>query len=226
MGNSSCRWVFLIGLLGSIGLALMSGTVSGAQQKRPPSAGPNSAERPAPPAQRSAPATQRPAPAAPDPDEYRLGPEDVLDVFVWKEPDLTTAATVRPDGKISVPLIGDLPASGRTASQLQQEITKRLSHFVSEPVVTVIVKQFNSFTIPVLGEVRRPDVYKVSRKITVLDAIALAGGFTEFAKKDHVIVIRKSSSGEQRITINLKKYLKDGTGEPFYLKPSDVVFVE
>jgi len=190
MGNSSCRWVFLIGLLGSIGLALMSGTVSGAQQKRPPSAGPNSAERPAPPAQRSAPATQRPAPAAPDPDEYRLGPEDVLDVFVWKEPDLTTAATVRPDGKISIPLIGDLPASGRTASQLQQEITKRLSHFVSEPVVTVIVKQFNSFTIPVLGGVRRPDIYKVSRKITVLDPIALAGGFTEFAKKDHVIVIR------------------------------------
>jgi len=225
MGNSSCRWVFLIGLFGSIGIALMPATVSGAQ-KRPPSAGPNSAERPAPPAQRSAPATQRPAPAAPDPDEYRLGPEDVLDVFVWKEPDLTTAATVRPDGKISIPLIGDLPASGRTASQLQQEITKRLSHFVSEPVVTVIVKQFNSFTIPVLGEVRRPDVYKVSRKITVLDAIALAGGFTEFAKKDHVIVIRKSSSGEQRITINLKKYLKDGTGEPFYLKPSDVVFVE
>ena len=223
MGNSSCRWVFLIGLLGSIGLALMSGTVSGAQQKRAPSAGPNSAEHPAPAAQRSA---QRPAPAAPDPDEYRLGPEDVLDVLVWKEPDLTTAATVRPDGKISVPLIGDLPASGRTASQLQQEITKRLSHFVSEPVVTVIVKQFNSFTIPVLGEVRRPDVYKVSRKITVLDAIALAGGFTEFAKKDHVIVIRKSSSGEQRITINLKKYLKNGTGEPFYLKPSDVVFVE
>jgi len=222
MGNSSCRWVFLIGLFGSIGVALMPATVSGAQ-KRPPSAGPNSAERPAPAAQRSA---QRPAPAAPDPDEYRLGPEDVLDVFVWKEPDLTTAATVRPDGKISVPLIGDLPASGRTASQLQQEITKRLSHFVSEPVVTVIVKQFNSFTIPVLGEVRRPDVYKVSRKITVLDAIALAGGFTEFAKKDHVIVIRKSSSGEQRITINLKKYLKDGTGEPFYLKPSDVVFVE
>jgi polysaccharide export outer membrane protein len=123
-------------------------------------------------------------------------------------------------------LIHDLPAAGKTASQLQQEIGSRLSAFVSKPVVTVMVKQFNSFKISILGQVRRPDVYRVMQKITVLDAIAMAGGFTEFAKQDRVVVIRNNSTRPQRIIMNLKRYIKEGNGELFYLKPSDVLYVE
>ncbi len=103
------------------------------------------------------------APARPGPGEaeYRLGPEDVIEVFVWKEPELTTTVTVRPDGRISLPLASELEASGKTAAELQQEITAKLSKYVVLPVVNVMVKQVNSLKISVLGEVRRPDVYRI-----------------------------------------------------------------
>src|ERR1051325_7499671 len=111
------------------------------------------------------------APAATDPDrpsntpsktpEYRLGPDDVIDVFVWKEPELSTTVVVRPDGKISVPLTNEIEASGKTAFELRQEITEKLLQYVAHPVVSVMVKQVNSLKVSVLGEVRKPDVYKV-----------------------------------------------------------------
>ncbi len=157
--------------------------------------------------------------------EYRLGPDDVIDVFVWKEPDLTRTLTVRPDGKISMPLINEMQASGKTVSELQSDIKEKLSGFVTDPVVTVMVKEFNSFKFSVLGEVKTPGVYKVSQPVTVLDAIAMAGGFTEFAKRDQVTVIRNNTSAD-RTTINLKKYLKDGKSAAFYLQPADVVYVK
>ena len=161
-------------------------------------------------------------------EEYRLGPEDVVEIFVWKEPELSRTVVVRPDGKISMPLITELEASGKTAAQLQTEITTKLRQLVTDPVVNVIVKEINSPKISVLGEVRKPDVYSIKHKITVLDAIALAGGFTEFAKRDKVLVLRNGngSSGQQRIALNLKRLLKDGGGEVFYLEPSDTVYVE
>lgn len=159
-------------------------------------------------------------------EEYRLGPEDVVEIFVWKEPELSRTVVVRPDGKISMPLITELEASGKTAAQLQTEITTKLRQLVTDPVVNVIVKEINSPKISVLGEVRKPDVYSIKHKVTVLDAIALAGGFTEFAKRDKVLVLRNGSSGQQRIALNLKRLLKDGGGEVFYLEPSDTVYVE
>jgi len=160
-------------------------------------------------------------------EEYRLGPEDVVEIFVWKEPELSRTVVVRPDGKISMPLITELVASGKTAAQLQTEITTKLRQLVTDPVVNVIVKEINSPKISVLGEVRKPDVYSIKHKITVLDAIALAGGFTEFAKRDKVLVLRNgSSAGQQRIALNLKRLLRDGGGEVFYLEPSDTVYVE
>src|SRR5713226_8688241 len=97
--------------------------------------------------------------------EYRLGPDDVIDVFVWKEPELTTTVVIRPDGRISLPLTNDMEAGGKTAVQLQQEITQKVRQFVAEPVVNVVVKQVNSLKISVLGEVRRPDVYKIGRRV-------------------------------------------------------------
>jgi polysaccharide export outer membrane protein len=158
--------------------------------------------------------------------EYRLGPEDVIEVFVWKEPELTTTVVIRPDGRVSLPLANELEASGKTAVQLQQEITARLSAYVVHPVVNVMVKQVNSLKVSVLGEVRRPDVYRIKNRVTVLDAIAMAGGFTDLARPNKVIVLRSTPAGPQRIKINVKQLVADESGAPVYLQTLDTVYVE
>lgn len=167
-----------------------------------------------------------PAGTAPGEAEYRLGPEDVIEVFVWKEPELTTTVVVRPDGRISLPLANELEASGKTASELQQEISAKLSKYVVQPVVNVMVKQVNSLKISVLGEVRRPDVYRIKNRVTVLDAIAMAGGFTDLARPNRVIIVRTTSAGPQRIKVNIKQLVADESGAPFYLQTLDTVYVE
>jgi polysaccharide export outer membrane protein len=158
--------------------------------------------------------------------EYQLGPEDVIQVFVWKEVDLTTTAVIRPDGKVSLPLIGEIVASQKTPNQLQLEISEKLQAFVSMPVVNVIVKEVNSPKVSVFGEVRKPDVYKIKQRTTVLDAVAAAGGLTEFAKKNKVVVIRNSSKGSQRFTLNLDSMLDGGKEPIFYLQPGDTIYVQ
>jgi polysaccharide export outer membrane protein len=158
--------------------------------------------------------------------EYRLGPEDVIEVFVWKQPELTTTVVIRPDGRISLPLTNELEASGKTAVQLQKEITERLQEYITKPIVNVIVKQVNSLKISVLGEVRKPDVYRIKNQVTVLDAIAMAGGFTDLARPNRVIVIRNARYGPQRIKINVKQVVADDSKGPFYLQPLDTVYVE
>jgi len=158
--------------------------------------------------------------------EYRLGSEDVIEVFVWKQPDLTTTVVIRPDGRISLPLTNELEASGKTAIQLQKEITEKLREYITQPIVNVIVKQVNSLKISVLGEVRKPDVYRIKNQVTVLDAIAMAGGFTDLARPSRVIVIRNAPSGPQRIKINVKQVVADNSKSPFYLQPLDTVYVE
>ena len=163
------------------------------------------------------------ATAAPD---YRLGTEDLIDVFVWKEPDLSTSVVIRPDGKISLPLAGELEASGKTASELQEDITERLRRYLKQPMVNVMVKQINSLKISVLGEVRKPDVYRIKNRVTVLDAIAMAGGFTDLARPNRVVVLRSTPSGQQRIRINVKQTVADESGPAFYLQPQDTVYVE
>jgi len=167
-----------------------------------------------------------PAGMVPGTAEYRLGPEDLIDVFVWKEPELTTSVVIRPDGRISLPLAGELEASGKTAAELQQEITAKLSKYVVQPTVNVMVKQVNSLKISVLGEVRRPDVYRIKNRVTVLDAIAMAGGFTDLARPNKVVIVRNTSSGPQRIKINIKQLVEDPNGAPFYLLALDTVYVE
>ena len=158
--------------------------------------------------------------------EYRLGPEDVIDVFVWKEPDLTVTVTIRPDGRISLPLTDQIEAAGKTAAQLQQEISEKLKQFISNPVVNVIVRQVNSLKISVLGEVKKPDVYRIKNRVTVLDAIAMAGGFTEFAKPTKVVILRNTPQGQQRYQINIKQAVSDSKAAPIYLQPMDTVYVE
>ena len=174
-------------------------------------------------------ASDAPKPSAATPAgeaEYRLGSDDVIEVFVWKEPELTTTVAVRPDGRISLPLAGELEARGKTANEIQQEITTRLSQYVVQPVVNVMVKQVNSLKISVLGEVRKPDVYKIKSRVTVLDAIAMAGGFTDLARPNKVIVLRNSPAGPQRIKINVKELVANDHGRPFYLEALDTVYVE
>jgi polysaccharide export outer membrane protein len=158
--------------------------------------------------------------------EYRMGPEDVIEVFVWKEPEATTTVTIRSDGRISLPLAGELDASGKTAAELQQEITTRVSQYVNQPVVNVMVKQINSLKISVLGEVRRPDVYKIKSRVTVLDAIAMAGGFTDLARQNKVVVLRSTTAGPQRIMVNIKQLVGDDGKAPFYLQTGDTVYVQ
>ncbi|MBI4473582.1 MAG: polysaccharide biosynthesis/export family protein [Acidobacteria bacterium] len=160
--------------------------------------------------------------------EFRLGPDDLIQVFVWQDERLSTDVVVRPDGKISLPLVGELIASGKTSVELQNEIGERLTPFFETGlVVNVIVKEVNSAKISVLGEVKNPGVYKIKDRATVIDAIADAGGFTEYAKRDNVVVIRVASNGEpRRIKLNVDDLIKKSKGEMFYVLPYDKIYVQ
>src|SRR5262245_51135909 len=159
--------------------------------------------------------------------EFRLGPDDVIEVSVYQESELSKTVPVRPDGKISIPLVGEMPASGKTAKELQNEISQRYRQFIAEPSVTVVVKEVNSPKVSVLGEVKNPGMYKLKERATLLDAIAMAGGLTEYAKKDRVMVIRVESSGEQRhLKINLDDQIKGRKATPFYVLPYDKIYIQ
>jgi len=154
---------------------------------------------------------------------YVLGPEDVIEVFVWKSPELSTTATVRPDGRISLPLAGELQAAGKSPEELRDGITKSLRRYIETPFVTVMVKAVNSPQISVLGQVRRPGRYRLAQRATIFDAIALGGGLSEFADPKDVVVLRSSTSGVERIRVNVKELLRNG--QPPVLEPGDTVYV-
>jgi polysaccharide export outer membrane protein len=159
--------------------------------------------------------------------EFKLGPDDVIEVFVYKEPELSPTVVVRPDGKISLPLIGELPVIGKTAVELQKEIAQRLAHYISEPTVNVIVKEVNSAKVSILGEVKTPGMYKIKDRATVLDAVALAGGFTEYAKRGKVTLIRFEPGGQQRrFQLNVDDQIKGRKGDLFYILPYDKIYVQ
>ena len=140
---------------------------------------------------------------------YVIGANDVLAINVWKEPDISRSVPVRSDGKISLPLVGELTASGQTPLQLEQEITKRLQNYISEPEVTVIVTDSKSQKVNILGMVARPGTYLLTSSTTVLDAIAMAGGFKDFAKQKSIYVLRQAPDGAQkRIPFNYKEVIK------------------
>jgi polysaccharide biosynthesis/export protein len=164
--------------------------------------------------------------------DFLLGPEDVLDIVIWKNDDLSQkAVVVRPDGKISMPLIGEVMAAGRTANQLASQIASRLKEFKENPAVTVSVKEVNSYYVYVLGEVAKPGKYPLKSHTTVLQAVALASGFTIYAAKNKMRVIRnvQTEDGKSREIRIPARYddLISGSGEigNFVLKAADVVVV-
>ncbi len=133
------------------------------------------------------------------PSEFRLGPEDVLEIAVWKNQDLTKTVAIRPDGLISMPIIGDVQASGLSANELAQRIAERLKQFVQNPSVSVNVKELNSYSVYVMGEVAKPGKFQLKSYVTVLQAVSMAGGFTEYAKKNKMQVVRTVSNGNHKV---------------------------
>ncbi|MGA7256347.1 MAG: polysaccharide biosynthesis/export family protein [Terracidiphilus sp.] len=158
---------------------------------------------------------------------YIIGNEDVLAINVWKEQDLTRSIPVRSDGKISLPLVGEIPAAGRTPLQLELEITDRLRSYMTDPVVTVMVEQINSKKFNILGQVMKPGSYSVTAATNVVDAIALAGGFRDFAKKKGVYILRQGPDGsESRIPFNYTDFIKGRHNvKNITLQPNDTVIV-
>jgi polysaccharide export outer membrane protein len=195
----------------------------------PASAQSNSA--PAPPAAASdKPADDKArtgARAAHSDNSYVIGADDVLAINVWKEPEVSRSVPVRSDGKISLPLVGELTAGGETPLQLEQEIAKRLASYISEPEVTVIVQDSKSQRINILGMVVRPGAYMLTGSATVLDAIAMAGGFKDFAKQKAIYVLRQNPDGTQkRIPFNYKEVIKGhDPDQNVRLQPRDTVVV-
>jgi polysaccharide export outer membrane protein len=167
------------------------------------------------------------APPSTSSDEFVIGPGDVLAINVWKETDISKVIPVRSDGRISLPLIGELQSSGLTPKQLEAEITKRLKDYVADPSVTVVVQEIRSQKINVLGMVARPGSYAITSSLTVLDAVALTGGFRDFAKQKSIYVLRQSADGTQaRLPFNYKQVIKGvNSAQNVKLLPGDTVVV-
>lgn len=161
----------------------------------------------------------------PDPNSFVIGNDDVLAINVWKEPDFSQKIQVRSDGKISLPLLGEVQATGRTPLQLEHDIATRLLNYMTKPQVTVMVEQINSKKFNILGQVAKPGPYSLALAPTIVDAIAIAGGPRDFAKQKSIYILRQNpSGGESRITFNYKDFLK-GKIQNVKLEPHDTVVV-
>ncbi len=163
----------------------------------------------------------------PHDDSFVIGNDDVLAINVWKEPDISRSIPVRSDGKISLPLVGEVQATGQTPLKLEQEIAAKLKNYISEPEVTVIVQQINSQKFNILGQVSRPGSYVITNSATVLDAIAVAGGFRDFAKQKSIYILRQNADGTQtRIPFNYKEVVKgQNPAQNIKLQPRDTIVV-
>jgi polysaccharide biosynthesis/export protein len=206
----------LLGILASLGVA----------QDAAPStpAAPSSVAKPAQPAPtdslpKSAPGVR--------PDSYVIGAEDVITIYVWKEPDMSKTVPVRPDGMISLPLVGEIKAAGYTPVQLQDVIAEAMKKLISDPQVTVIVERVSSLSFNIVGQINHPGYFPLTRRMTVLDAIAMAGGFRDFAKTKKVYVLRTAANGTQeRLPFNYKDVISGKNPQQnIELEPRDTIVV-
>lgn len=172
-------------------------------------------------------AAARPEAVPPNADPaYVIGPEDALEISVWRDDTLKAATLVRPDGGISFPLAGDIIVAGKTAAQVREELVKRLSKFIPEPVVTVSVVRVSSYRIYVLGRVNKPGDFQVGRNIDVLQALSIAGGMTPFASEDGIQIIRKIDGKPVSIPFEYSRVRKGGDlSQNITLKSGDVLLV-
>jgi len=172
-------------------------------------------------------ASSQPEGAADPSHPYVIGNGDLLAINVWNEPDFKQSIPVRPDGKISLPLIGGIQAAGLTPQELQGAIAAKLDAYIHHPTVTVVVQQINSRNFNILGRVLKPGTYPLSTSMTVLDAIAAAGGFQDFAKRKDIYVLRHKPDGsENRLSFNYKDVIKGKhMDQNITLEPHDTVVV-
>ena len=170
-------------------------------------------------------------------DEYRIGPEDLLQIYVWKNEAMSRTIPVRPDGKVSLPLLNDIQAAGLTALELRDFLMQKLVEYMPNPEVSVIVSEVRSFKVSVIGEVAKPARYELRSWTTVLDVLALAGGFTQFASRSRIVILRPEGTTMKRIPFNYNKLVSSRDGlldkivnsggeqENFYLRSGDIVLV-
>lgn len=178
-------------------------------------------------------AQQPPAPAAESClGVYVIGPDDVLDVSVWGNTEVSKTVPVRPDGRISLPLVNDIQAAGLTPMQLRDAITKGLTPYIPAPAVSVLVREIHSFKVTVIGQVKTPGRYELKDRATVLDVLAIAGGLTEYADRDGIAVLRQDAGTTRRIPFPYDKLTKSGRNasknggvENFCVKAGDVILV-
>jgi polysaccharide export outer membrane protein len=181
-----------------------------------------------PPAKRVASTSAAPAlPAgAPLPADYLIGPEDVLDIVFWRDKDMSTQATVRPDGRITLPLINEVQASGMTPDQLRDTLMSAAAKYVEDPNVSVVVKTINSRKVFITGNVAKPGAYPLTAPTTVVQLIAMAGGLHEFAESKNIIIMRNENGKPVALPFNYKDVLKrKNLKQNIELKPGDTVVV-
>lgn len=159
-------------------------------------------------------------------DSYLIGVADVLTISVWKSPDLSAQVPVRPDGMITLPLVGEVLVAGQAPGQVRDTLNQRYAAFVSAPTISVVVNEINSRRIYILGEVANSGTFDIVQPLRVMQALALAGGLTEYAKKDQVVVLRQLSDREERLTLSIKDIANGKKpADNIPLQPGDTIIV-
>jgi len=206
-------------IVASVVVSLMIAGLAAAQDtvKRPPA--PAAATPAAAP-----PAAASPANGVAVGPEYKIGIDDVLDIAVWNNTTVSRTVPVRPDGKITLPLINEVQAAGLTPSQLRASLMAKLVEYMPTPELSVIVREVHSNKISVLGEVRKAGRYDITQRATVLDAVALAGGFNDWARRSKLVIMRHEGSGVKRIPVNYNRIVAE-EDENIILQPGDIVVV-
>jgi len=161
---------------------------------------------------------------AADSDSYIIGPEDILNIYVWREESLSKTVPVRMDGKISLPLVDDVLASGLTPLQLKEILVTKLKNFIDNPNISVTVMEANSFKVYVSGQIKNPGVFKLRSETSFLQLMTMTGGFTDWADQKNILVIRKEKGKDVRITANYKKII-EGEASDFAIKREDTVII-
>ena len=206
------RRVGFIGLLGLLVVfGLWPGTILARSEK----------------ADASVPSTAKSEPAQPAlSEDFRVGPGDVIEVSVWREPEASTTVVVRPDGKISLPLVNDLFVSGQTPMEIQQRVIEQLSPFINSPNVTIIVRQILSKKVYVIGEVHGTGAYQITQPTTILQILTQAGGLRPFAKEKSIYVLRTENGKQERFPFNYKDVVRGKNIEQnILLEPGDTIVV-